>query len=67
MSLKNIYYIMRHGESEANTRGLIISSPERGTSSYGLTPNLHRSIEHLDKAEIRKLIPHKPFCLRELS
>lgn len=35
--LKNIYYIMRHGESEANARGLIVSSPAVGISGFGLT------------------------------
>jgi len=37
MSLQNSYYIIRHGESEANVSGLIVSSPETGISSYGLT------------------------------
>lgn len=37
MSLKNSYYILRHGESEANVSGLIVSSPENGIPGYGLT------------------------------
>ena len=37
MSLQNSYYILRHGESEANVSGLIISAPENGVSRYGLT------------------------------
>lgn len=36
--LKNTYYVMRHGESEANEKRIIISSPLRGISRYGLTP-----------------------------
>ncbi len=35
--LKNSYCIMRHGESEANEARLIVSSPELGTTGYGLT------------------------------
>ena len=37
MKLKNTYYIMRHGESEGNVKGLIVSSPETGKTSFGLT------------------------------
>ncbi len=37
MSLHNTYHIMRHGESEANQAGLIISSPAKGIARYGLT------------------------------
>ncbi|MCX7679489.1 MAG: histidine phosphatase family protein [Spirochaetes bacterium] len=36
--LKNTYFIMRHGESEANEKRIIISSPLTGISRYGLTP-----------------------------
>jgi broad specificity phosphatase PhoE len=34
---KNKYVIMRHGESEANVAGLIISDPAIGRERYGLT------------------------------
>lgn len=30
-------YIMRHGPSEANAQGIIISAPELGAAAYGLT------------------------------
>ncbi len=33
----NRYFLMRHGESLANRRGLIISSPENALNNYGLT------------------------------
>ena len=36
-NLKNIYYIIRHGESESNKQELIISSPENAINSFGLT------------------------------
>jgi probable phosphoglycerate mutase len=35
--LKNRYVLLRHGESEANEAGLIISNLERGLNEYGLT------------------------------
>jgi glucosyl-3-phosphoglycerate phosphatase len=37
MELKNRYLIMRHGESQANLQGLIVSDAGRGTGSFGLT------------------------------
>ncbi len=36
-SLKNTYYVMRHGQSLANTAGLIISHPDNGLHQYGLS------------------------------
>lgn len=36
-TLENTYYMMRHGESEANVANLIIGDPAVGTVSYGLT------------------------------
>lgn len=35
--LRHRYFALRHGESEANVAGLIISDPKVGTSRYGLT------------------------------
>lgn len=37
MKLKNRYIIIRHGESEANKRGIVASLPEVSINSYGLT------------------------------
>lgn len=37
--MKNRYYIMRHGESEANVARLIVSDPKIGITRYGLTAN----------------------------
>jgi glucosyl-3-phosphoglycerate phosphatase len=39
INLKNNYFIMRHGESTANTKKLIVSNPEKGMIEYGLTEN----------------------------
>lgn len=35
--LKNYYFVWRHGESEANVAGLIVSKLENGIASWGLT------------------------------
>ncbi|GEN26372.1 fructose 1,6-bisphosphatase [Halovibrio variabilis] len=34
---RNRYLLMRHGHSQANAAGLIISSPERGIENFGLS------------------------------
>ncbi len=39
---RNRYFVMRHGESEANREGIILSSPDSGTRLYGLTPHGRR-------------------------
>lgn len=36
-SLSNQFYAMRHGHSEANAAGIIISAPEWGVAQYGLS------------------------------
>ncbi|PPC77317.1 histidine phosphatase family protein [Pokkaliibacter plantistimulans] len=36
-SWSNRYLVMRHGHSEANGQGIIVSTPEIGCSRYGLT------------------------------
>jgi glucosyl-3-phosphoglycerate phosphatase len=36
-SLKNRYFIQRHGKSEANLLGIILSDPAEGVPKYGLT------------------------------
>lgn len=36
-TVKNTYYLMRHGQSLANKAGIIISSPVNGCNAYGLT------------------------------
>ncbi len=35
--LNNQYFALRHGESIANQKGLIVSSPENGIKGYGLS------------------------------
>lgn len=35
--VKNHYFLVRHGESEANEQGVISSDPQRGCQTHGLT------------------------------
>lgn len=37
--LRNRFFVMRHGESEANCQGLIISAPQTGIAGFGLSEN----------------------------
>ncbi|SDM42717.1 probable phosphoglycerate mutase [Franzmannia pantelleriensis] len=37
-SWRNRYLLMRHGHSQANQQGLIISHPDNGLEAYGLSP-----------------------------
>lgn len=43
-ALRNSYLLMRHGESQANVAGLIVSTPEQGCDNYGLSPEGRRQI-----------------------
>jgi broad specificity phosphatase PhoE len=36
-NLRNQYFVMRHGHSEANRQGIIVSHPRNGCDNYGLT------------------------------
>ena len=35
--LRNRYFVMRHGESEANVLGVAVGDPQRGVRGFGLT------------------------------
>ncbi|MFI0473377.1 histidine phosphatase family protein [Halomonas sp. HMF6819] len=41
---RNRYLLMRHGHSQANEQGLIISSPERGLDAFGLSETGERQL-----------------------
>jgi broad specificity phosphatase PhoE len=43
----NRYLLMRHGHSQANAQRLIISTPRRGLSAYGLSPQGEAQLEAL--------------------
>lgn len=51
---------MRHGESEANTAGIIVSSPGTGIKSFGLTlrgrDQVYESIDNLPMSEIITIV-----------
>ncbi len=42
--MNNRYFGFRHGESQANVDGIVISDPEVGTTCYGLTENGRRQV-----------------------
>jgi broad specificity phosphatase PhoE len=37
LPLRNRYFALRHGQSQANVQSIIVSNPEVGTTCYGLT------------------------------
>lgn len=43
--LRNTYYVLRHGQSEANVQGLIIGNPVVGCVQYGLTDEGRQQVE----------------------
>jgi len=43
-TLKNQYFVMRHGQSLANVEGLIVSTPENGVPNYGLSDVGHEQV-----------------------
>ena len=43
-TLNNHYFALRHGESIANQKGLIVSSPENGIKNYGLSETGRKQI-----------------------
>ena len=47
--LQNQYYILRHGQSQANKLEIIISDPANGIKKYGLTETGKSQIEHAIK------------------
>jgi len=56
----NTYYIMRHGESEANVAGLVTSDPEQCISDYGLTQRgINIATDNLKLAKSRSWIDSK--------
>lgn len=46
MRWNNRYFLMRHGESEANIIDLIVSDPELGSLKYGLTERGREQARH---------------------
>lgn len=44
---RNRYLLMRHGHSQANQQGVIVSSPERGIESFGLSEHGEQQLAQL--------------------
>lgn len=42
--LSNAYYVMRHGHSLANQKGVIVSHPENGCTGFGLSERGRRQV-----------------------
>lgn len=48
--LRNRFFLLRHGRSQANEAGLIVSDPGRGVQAYGLTAQGQAQVEQSVKA-----------------
>ncbi|MGO1395897.1 MAG: histidine phosphatase family protein [Halomonas sp.] len=44
---RNRYLLMRHGHSQANQQGVIVSSPERGVGNFGLSEGGEQQLAQL--------------------
>jgi probable phosphoglycerate mutase len=44
-SLKNKYFLMRHGQSESNVMGILVTDPTNGINYYGLTELGKKQVE----------------------
>ncbi len=44
-ALKNRYAGLRHGQSEGNVQGVVVSDPKRGENGFGLTEEGRRQVE----------------------
>ena len=50
-NLKNEFYVLRHGQSEANVQGLIVSAPDLGVPKFGLTDDGQRQVKAVLESE----------------
>ena len=58
--LGNDYFAMRHGQSEANVAGIIVSDPAVGLSAYGLSAAGRQQVV----ASANRFAQTNPFCER---
>ncbi len=56
---ENRYFVIRHGESTANERGLVVSDPSIGTIGYGLTAKGKQQIDESAREFIKGLNEHR--------
>lgn len=52
--MQNRYFALRHGQSEANVQGIILSDPARGVPGYGLTEAGRAQVEASIKAAAKR-------------
>ncbi len=57
--LENRYFVIRHGESTANERGLVVSDPGIGTIGYGLTAKGKGQIDESARGLLMRLFDHR--------
>lgn len=57
--LENRYFVIRHGESTANERGLVVSDPGIGTIGYGLTGKGRGQIDESARDFLMRLYDHR--------
>ena len=62
---QNVYYALRHGESEANTSNVAVGDPTNGIPRFPLTPTgrkqVQTSVEQSDLMDTECIIYHSPF------
>merc|ERR1719265_1482049 len=52
---RNRYFALRHGESEANVAGIIISDPDTGVKEFGLTEEGREAVRQAARAFAERL------------
>ena len=58
-SLRNTYYVMRHGRSLANDEEIIVSHPDHGVPHYGLSEEGRRQVASAIAGAMRSGILHQ--------
>eukprot|EP00929_Paragymnodinium_shiwhaense_P038055 TRINITY_DN20179_c0_g1_i4.p1 TRINITY_DN20179_c0_g1~~TRINITY_DN20179_c0_g1_i4.p1 ORF type:complete len:161 (+),score=44.63 TRINITY_DN20179_c0_g1_i4:52-534(+) len=64
---KKRYFALRHGESEANVAGIIISDPKVGTKRYGLTKKGIAAVRVSAAAFAKKVTAQRPFAVEIIA
>ena len=56
-TIHNHYFLLRHGQSEANILEIIVSNPAEGVANYGLTPTGREQVaSSMQVAKVRGLL-----------
>lgn len=56
----NRYWILRHGHSQANALGLVVSDPQRGRDAFGLTDTGRTQVRATLDSPLARRIPATP-------